>query len=280
MKNLKSTKLFFKTITFTAITFLSVQQLISSAFAQETVRLNKIVEALEAGRPAMADTAWQLIDMEHAPFTAAGLDETLRGLDRDAEGRLSPTPLVRIPHNGNEDFEWAVKQVLDQGIFGILLPHVETKEDALRFVKAMRYPQLRDSEQPEPRGVRGWGPARAMRLWGLNATEYYQRADVWPLNPQGELFAVVMIESAAGVENIEEILEAPVSAVFIVPHDLAIDLGLGPNPPGELHDEVYAAYEKVIEACSAQDRVICGMADAESRLQRRLSEGWQFVDAI
>lgn len=255
--------------------------LVGDALAQRPQRLNKIIEALEAGQPALADTEWQLIDMEHAPYSAQRLQTVLSELARDADGRISQTPLVRIPHNGDEDFAWTVKQVLDQGIFGILLPHVETREDAERFVQAMRYPPPRNSDQPEPRGIRGWGPDRAMRQWGIeDSAEYYRRADVWPLNPDGELFAVAMVESARGVENIEEILQAPVSAVFIVPGDLAIDLGLGPNPPEGYHQEVLDAYSAVIAACSQQTRVICGLGDSRARLQQRLDEGWRFIDAL
>ncbi|MAM71146.1 MAG: aldolase [Gammaproteobacteria bacterium] len=261
--------------------WLALLVLTNTVSAQEPQRLNKIIEALEEGRPALADTEWQLIDMEHAPYSARSLESVLSGLQRDADGRISQTPLVRIPHNGDEDFAWAIKQVLDQGVFGILLPHVETREDAERFVQAMRYPPPRDSAQPEPRGIRGWGPDRAMRLWGIDdSREYYRRADVWPLNPQGELFAVAMVESQRGVENIEEILQAPVSAVFIVPGDLAIDLGLGPNPPEGYHPEVLEAYSTIIEACSQQERVICGLGDSRSRLQQRLEEGWRFIDAL
>ena len=197
--------------------------------------------------------------------------------ERDADGRLSLTPLVRIPQDGDEDFKWAVKQVLDLGGFGIILPHVDTGEEAVRLVRAMRYPPARGSAQPEPRGERGWGPGGATRLWRLDSVEYHARADVWPLAPDGELFAVAMIESQEAVDNIRDILAAPVSAIMVVPGDMAIDLGLGPNPPDRNHPEVDAAFQTVLEACLAQDRVVCGCGDGASRLQQRLDEGWRFV---
>ena len=77
--------------------------------------------------------------------------------DRDASGRLNLAPLVRIPQEGDEDFKWAVKQVLDLGAFGVVLLHVDTKEEAIRLVRAMRYPPTRDSTRPEPRGRAGVG---------------------------------------------------------------------------------------------------------------------------
>ena len=269
-------------LTLTAALFLGFAALTAPrpGRAQERTRLNKVIEALEDGRPAIADREWRFIDMEHSPFSGERLVSTLNEMaqDRDAEGRLKLTPIVRIPQDGDEDFRWAVKQVLDLGGFGVVLPHVDTKEEAVRLVRAMRYPPMRDSAHPEPRGERGWGPARAVRLWGVaDAAEYHRKADVWPLNPEGELFAVVLIESAEAVENITEILEAPVSGIMVVPGDMSMDLGLGPAPGEENHPEVDAAFQTVLEACKAQSAVICGCGDARSRLQQRLDEGFRFV---
>jgi 4-hydroxy-2-oxoheptanedioate aldolase len=247
--------------------------------AAAQTRWNKTIEVIEAGGAAVANEHWRFIDMEHAPFSAERLYAILTEMDenRDADGRMSLTPLVRIPQDGDEDFKWAVKQVLDLGGFGIILPHVDRGEEAVRLVQAMRYPPARGSAAPEPRGERGWGPGGATRLWGLNSVEYHARADVWPLAPDGELFAVAMIESQEAVDNIQDILAAPVSAIMVVPGDMAIDLGLGPNPPDRNHPEVDAAFQTVLEACLAQDRVICGLGDGASRLQQRLDEGWRFV---
>ena len=253
--------------------------LAAPAEAQDGGRLNKVIEALEGGGAAIANREWRFVDMEHSPFSGERVQRVLAEMneDRDADGRLSLTPLIRIPQDGDEDFKWAIKQVLDLGGFGIIVPHVDTGEEAVRLVQAMRYPPARGSSAPEPRGERGWGPGGATRLWGLNSVEYHAVADVWPLNPDGELFAVAMIESQEAVDNIQDILAAPVSAIMVVPGDMAIDLGLGPNPPDRNHPEVDAVFQTVLEACQAQDRVICGIGDGASRLQQRLDEGWRFV---
>ena len=151
------------------------------------------------------------------------------------------------------------------------------EDEAVRFVQAMRYPPMRGAAQPEPRGERGWGPGGAMRLWGMGPVDYHRKADVGPLNPEGELFAVAMIESQEAVGNIHEILEAPVSAIMVVPGDMAIDLGLGPNPSDRNHAEVDEAFATVLRACQAQARVISGCGDSSSRTQQRLDEGGRFV---
>lgn len=243
-------------------------------------RINKIIAALEDGRPAIEGEDWRFIDMEHQPFSAVQLESLLAemGESRDPDGRMSLAPIVRIPHEGDEDFRWAVKQVLDLGVLGVALTHVDTGEEAWRFVRAMRYPRRLDSPYREPRGERGWGPGRAVRLWGVaDSIEYYDRADVWPLNPAGEIFAVAMIESAEAVGNIEDILAAPISAILMVHSDTSIDMGLGPFGDIETHPEVEEMYQRVLEACKAQDRVFCGAAYARDLHQRRLDEGWQFL---
>ncbi len=247
--------------------------------AQERTRINKVIEAIEAERPAIANQDWRFVDMEHSPFSAERIVEAFAEADQDRDdmGRMRLTPMVRIPQEGDEDFKWAVKQVLDLGGLGVIVPHVDTGAEAVRLVQAARYPPMRNDAQPEPRGERGWGPGRATRLWGVDTAEYHARADVWPLDPDGEIFVVAMVESAEAVANIQDILAAPVSAIMVVPGDMSIDLGLGPAPGPENHPEVDAMYDKVLAACKAQDRVICGCGDGAVRLQQRIDEGWQFI---
>lgn len=251
----------------------------TSAHAQAPTRLNKVIEAIENGQPAVANVHWRFVDMEHSPFSGELVQSVLAEMDqdRDPDGRMRLAPLVRIPQEGDEDFKWAVKQVLDIGGYGVIVPHVDTKEEAVRFVRSMRYPPQKSSSAPaEPRGERGWGPGGAMRLWGMGGAEYAAKADVWPLNPDGELFAVAMIESQETVDNIHEILEAPISAIMVIPGDMAMDLGLGPNPSERNHPEVDANFDTVLKACQAQTRVICGAGDGRVRTEQRLAEGWMF----
>ena len=66
--------------------------------------------------------------------------------------------MVRIPQEGDEDFKWAVKQVLDLGGLGVIVPHVDTGDEAVRLVQAARYPPARDGRAARPRASeRGWG---------------------------------------------------------------------------------------------------------------------------
>ena len=111
------------------------------------------------------------------------------------------TPLVRIPPNGGEMNQWIAKQVLDSGVYGIVWPHVSTVEEARNAVAACRYPRPKDAPRYEPAGQRGDAPTAAARYWGLTQQEYYARADVWPLAPDGEILVAIMCEEARAIEE-------------------------------------------------------------------------------
>ena len=65
-----------------------------------------------------------------------------------------------------------------------MLPHISTVEEASNAVAACRYPRLKSAPLYEPAGIRGDGPTAAVRYWGLGQQDYYEKADVWPLNPR------------------------------------------------------------------------------------------------
>src|SRR2546430_13073564 len=87
----------------------------------------------------------------------------------------------------------------------------------------------------EPPGLRGDGDAMSRSpissFWGrLSWPEYLRRSDVWPLYPEGELFAIIMIETQEGINNLNDILDVPgIGAIMIGPNDLSLSLGLGGN---------------------------------------------------
>ena len=132
----------------------------------------------------------------------------------------------------------------------------------------MRYPPQAGAAHPEPRGRRGWGPTGARRVWNMDNDEYAHRADVWPLNPDGELLAIVMIETRESVENIDEILQVPgLGGVLIGPSDLSLSLGVGTPAANPRAPEVEEAIEAVGQACMRHN-ALCGIytsSDVEAR---------------
>src|SRR5437667_9191929 len=212
-------------------------------------RLNGVIKALEQGKTAFVgfaspdiETATALasspfdgvaFEMEHAPMSPPVLRDALQYmLDRRQivqGGTLAPkvTPMVRIPPNGGEMNQWIAKQVLDIGVFGIIFPHVSTVEEARNAVSACRYPRLPSAPLSQPPGIRGDAPARAARYWGLTQPEYYARADVWPLAPQGEILAIIQCEDTKAIENLPRILQEVrgIGVVLIGEGDLSQELG-------------------------------------------------------
>lgn len=265
------------------------------AFGQDGVRLNRTIETLQAGDPvfgiftgnfslanarglARSDLDFIFIDMEHSAMSAETLQTFLLGMTdkgrlvEKGSAQMDVTPLVRIPMSGGENLEWQVKQVLDMGAFGIVFPYVETREQALTAVRAMRYPQPRGDSAAQPTGLRGASPGIASWFWGTS--DYMNLADVWPLDPRGELLAVIQIESRRGVENVEAIASVPgIGAIFIGPSDLSISYGL----PGQRdHPEVEAAILKVLDVCQTR-RIPCGITTNKENVADYLEQGFSFV---
>lgn len=265
------------------------------AIAQPVARLNRLIELFEADQPAFGLLSFDysltnaralassgldfiLIDMEHAPFDVERLQEFLLGMtDKRTileKGNLQPdvVPLVRIPATGGADELVAqAKQVLDVGVYGVAFPAINTRAEAELAVRATRYPQLLEAPDFEPQGLRGRNPANAAWYWGVR--DYHERADVWPLDPQGELLAVLFIESPEGVANIEQIITVRgVGGIFIGPSDLSTSMGYAsPAAP-----EVEAAIQTVLAACLAHD-VPCAITTGAGSVQQRVEQGFRFV---
>jgi 4-hydroxy-2-oxoheptanedioate aldolase len=190
------------------------------------------------------------------------------------KGNLQPNvvPIVRVPSAGREQLVFVIKQVLDLGVFGILVPHIDTAEDALAAVRAVRFPQRRGVPDFKPEGLRGVGYGWPARYWGLTGAEYAERADVWPLDPKGEMLLWLMIETKASIDNIDAIARTPgVSGLFVGPSDLAFSMGLPFNDP-----EVEAAIAKVAQAGQAAG-VPVGTLTGGAGVKQRLEQGFQFL---
>jgi len=269
--------------------------LLSLTVSASAQRLNKLIELFENDQPAFGVLSFDyslnnaramassgldflFIDMEHAPFDIERLRLFLLGMtDKRSiieKGNLQPNvvPLVRIPAAGGaEELIAQAKQVLDVGVFGIFFPAVHTREQAELAVRATRYPQYNDAPDYEPAGLRGRNPSNAMWYWGVR--DYHAKADVWPLDPQGELLAMMFIESRAGVENIEEIITVPgLGGIFIGPSDLSTSMGYtSPAAP-----EVEQAIQTVLGACLEHD-VPCAITTGQGSVQQRIEQGFRFV---
>lgn len=261
-------------------------------------RLNGIIRALESGQHAFttflppdveAAIAVQaskydgvVFEGEHNAWDIRVLRDCLQYLLNRAQiakaGSVAPavTPTVRIPPNGNEMNQFFAKQALDLGYYGIIWPHVSTVEEAYNAVAACRYPRLKNKPLYEPAGIRGDGPAQAARYWGVTQQEYYERADVWPLNPQGEIFVILMIEDTAGIANLDDMLKnvPGIGAILIGEGDLSQELGL---PRQYEHKTVLDAMAQIVATCKKHN-VVVGHPHVEAgNAERIIREGYRYL---
>ena len=197
---------------------------------------------------------WLVVDTEHN-----AIDVRTMGQMIGAIGSSATAPLVRIPWNTPEHF----KRALDAGAWGVVVPMVNSKEEAEAAVRAARY---------HPLGERSVGGSRHALGFDATPAEYYARADE-------EILLVVQIEHEQGVERADEILGVPgVDACFIGPNDLAASLGLGRGAPYEWdHPRLVEAIAHIREACD-RNGVAPGIhTSGAEAVNRRLAEGFRFV---
>lgn len=269
-------------------------------WAQEApMHLNPAVEKLAHGEPmigiqtddmslqnchslARVNFDYAYVDMEHGPLNLEALAFCIAAMvDKEAalkkgNAQAKVALFARFPAYGRdlESNDWIAKQALDMGLMGIIFNGVDNKEQMMRLVQFMRYPQQKTSKYQDPPGLRGYGAGNAVFAWGVSQAEYERHADLWPLNPEGDLLAIPMIETAEGLKNVDEIASVPgVGAIFIgVGGDLHGYLGVPINSP-ELED----ARQKILAACKAHN-VACGItAIGKADVDRRLKEGWKMI---
>ncbi len=259
-------------------------------------RLNGIIAALERGAPAFmafarperdeaaalgaSDLDGVLFEMEHTPFSAGDLRDALQYLiDRRRmvdRGTLAPpvTPFARIPANGAEMNLWQAKQVLDMGVYGVVWPHVATAAQAENAVAACRYARPA-ATSGHPLGRRGDGPAIAARYWGLGQQEYYACADVWPLNPAGEIMVMLMIESVEAIDALPEILRVPgVGAIMIGEGDLSQQLG---HPRDYAHLAVRREVARVLDAAARAGVAVAHPHVGPANVEEVIAAGYRIL---
>lgn len=193
---------------------------------------------------------WLLVDGEHGP-------NDLRTVLRQLQA-LAAWPVEVLVRTADHD-PARIKQLLDIGAQSLLVPMVESGEQARALVRAMRYP---------PAGIRGVGTALARAAhWG-GVDGYLQRADA-------EMCLIVQVESRAGLDALDEIVAVEgVDAVFIGPSDLAASLGHLGN---SAHPEVVSAVEQAIARIAAAGKAP-GIFCTDPALARRYRDlGARFI---
>lgn len=193
---------------------------------------------------------WLLIDGEHAPFDIPTIADQLRAI------ASSPSQaVVRMPVGET----WIAKQLLDIGAQSLLVPMVETAEQAEALVKATRYP---------PHGVRGVGAA-------LARASNYNRIGDYLTTANDQICLLLQVETTRGLANIEAIAAVEgVDGIFIGPSDLAADMGHLGNPGhADVQEAVVSGLKRIIQTGRA-----AGILTPDERLAKTYIElGATFV---
>jgi 4-hydroxy-2-oxoheptanedioate aldolase len=201
-------------------------------------------------------------DMEHTAYDIVGLTAYMKGLVAGGptkSGHRTPAVIVNVPVNGLDEAtvranSWMFQQVLAAGVHGIMLTHADTPGAIRAFVEAVRFPIHKEGVGTllgeGRRGAHGSAPAAA--IWGISVQEYEQKADPWPLNPNGELLLGVKEEDKYALANVSENLQVPgIGMAEWGPGDMALSLGV-PSGRGSVSDpRMVAARAKVLAACKA-----------------------------
>lgn len=197
---------------------------------------------------ALAGYDFVIVDVEHSPMTLETVDDIARATER----RGVPA-VVRVPWNDPVE----LKRVLDIGVAGVMVPMVETAEEADRAVEAMRYP---------PDGIRGVAGSRATN-YGLEFAEYMESAN-------DALVTILQIETVEGVENVGAVSAvAGVDSLFVGPSDLSASLGV----TGDWQDEaVLDAIDRVLQDSEVP---VGTLAVTDEGVERWVERGFDWVIA-
>jgi 4-hydroxy-2-oxoheptanedioate aldolase len=257
-------------------------------------RINKCIELLEAGQPIyyatgyggyeegkeMAQT-WAdyiIYNMEHQPLDFMLLRQFMQGLvdgGPTPSGHRTPTVICIVPVLGL-DMEtikagsWMIQQALAQGVHGLHLVRARDPEAVRYYVRSARYPIHKQAVEEIGEGLRGFGShIFAASIWGIDRQEYLKKADVWPLNPDGELMLGIKIEDRHALENSEKSIAIPgIAFAEHGPRDMGLSYGYlegRADPP--VPEEVSAAGERVLAACK-----IYGIAFLDNVLPENVRE--------
>ena len=129
-----------------------------------------------------------------------------------------------------------------------------------------------------PKGERGWHPHDvAVRYWGISVEEYTDRSDLWPLDPDGEMLLIGIIETVKGAENLPDILKnvKGIGAIMAGAGDLSVDMGLGGNATED--PEVQEMVLRTLKVCQEYGVPCATGVRTNEDVERRLEQGFRIL---
>ena len=278
--------------------------------ASETDRLNPMIPLLEAGlpvtgvshppyvafrrrgadaseeapnQPDLAEAAQELVayqagDYELNSYSSTSADRYRQYMVaiREAGGSVRTHPfMAKIPilHSDPEGATQSLIEQLNEGQVAVSMQEVETVEEVEQALAAMRFTS-KGGTRPEE------GFERAAAYWGLSEAEYLEKADVWPLNPEGELLLHVIIESREGVANARAIAAVPGVSVVIVGSGTLGGVFTSTDANGErVRDQegFDAAVAQILAACKEFEKSCGYPANNPAEVEALMADGWDYL---
>ena len=227
------------------------------------------------------------VGMEHGSFDMAGLDQYIQGLIDSGptkSGHRTPAVIVETPVEGSSEEiirfnAWQFRMILARGVHGILLCQAETPDAVRAFVESCRYPiNMTGVGRGLERGTRGTGsqPTSAP-VWGVDPDTYVDKAEPWPLNPEGELLLGVKIETVRALSNCELSLAVPgLGFAEWGPGDLHMSFGIKRDPSKPMDPRLLEARDRVKAACEANNLAFLEGATPED-ITEKIDEGVRII---
>ena len=196
---------------------------------------------------------WVIIDMEHGPGDIMALIAQLQALDGSGA-----VPIVRVPWN---DFV-IIKRVLDAGAYGLIIPYVNTRQEAEAAVSACKYP---------PEGIRGLAGSTRAAWFNRFAKNYFPHANE-------EILIITQVETRTAVENLDDMLQVPgIDGIFIGPMDLATSMGHLADPS---QAEVRSTIMEVEEKVKKTDKFLATISANWQQAKTLYDRGYQLISLM
>jgi 4-hydroxy-2-oxoheptanedioate aldolase len=172
---------------------------------------------------------------------------------------IAPNPELAARH---------IAQQLDLGVSGVMFVQVESADEVKRGIAAMRY-ESHGGTRPDSVGL-------APQYWGVSEQEYRNKADLWPLDPNGELINWVVVESKPGLQNVREIAAVEGIGVLWPGAGTLRRVFSSPGTDGKpVVDEIAweGAIQQVLAACK-EFKVACGIPTTPDQIEKRMKQGF------
>lgn len=194
-----------------------------------------------------------VVDLQHGENNLDSVQVMLQALSS-----TPAIPVVRVPAN----VPMYIQRVLDLGAYGVIVPLVNTRAEALAVAASVRY---------APKGARSWGPVRGMIYGGA---DYYTGAEK-------ELLTLVMLESAEALANARDILAVDgIDGCFVGPADLNISLGHSPDTLPSVAEETEAAIATIVAAAKDAGKIAGVHAFSVEDGKKRIAQGFRFLTVM